>query len=171
MTSNHSVPDLCRAEAAELAWDLACARGALSEIATCWRRSQSCQPGLPMALPLQLEDAAHAIEADVALLVDAGTDQSSGLALDIAGRFAAFRKDFAAARARTGPLTGAGAGDGLLWESADRALRHAGSLLLLLILQLVTDTDWSTADSPASAGRPTLVVSLGPASGPASGPS
>jgi hypothetical protein len=164
MSGNHSVPEICRAEATELAWDLACARGALSEIATCWRRSRSCQPGLPMALPLQLEDAAHTIESDVARLVAAGPDQSPGLAMDVAGRFAAFRQDIAAARAMTGALGATDAGDALLWESADRALRRAGTLLLRLILQLVTDTDWSPTDSAAPAGRPALLVSLGPAS-------
>jgi hypothetical protein len=156
--------ELCRAEAAELAWDLACARGALSEIATCWRRSQSCQPGLPVALPLRLADAARAIEAHVARLVAAGPDQPPGLAVEVAGGFAAFRRDIAAARAMTGARDAADAGDALLWESADRALRRAGALLLRLILRLVTDTDWSPSDSDAPAGRPALLVSLGPAS-------
>jgi hypothetical protein len=161
MTWSHSEPDTCRAEATELAWDLACTRGALSEIATCWRRSLPSSPGLPPALPLHLEGAVRAIEADIALLIGAGPDQSPGLAVDITGRFAAFRRDFAAARAMTGALDSADAGDALLWESADRALRHAGSRLLLLILQLVTDTDWSPADSPAPVGRAALLVSLG----------
>jgi hypothetical protein len=138
MSGNPSVPELCRAEAAELAWDLACARGALSEIATCWRRSLSRLPGLPMALPLQLEYAVRVIEADVARLVVAGPDQPPGLAVDVAERFAAFRRDIAAARAITAGPDAADAGDALLWESADRALRRAGTLLLRLILQLVS---------------------------------
>src|SRR6266849_4016730 len=114
MTWNHSVPDICRAEATELAWDLACTRGALSEIATCWRRSLSCSPGLPPGLPLHLEDAARAIEADIARLVEAGPNQSPGLAVDVAGRFAAFRQDIASARAMTGARDAADAGDSLL---------------------------------------------------------
>jgi hypothetical protein len=161
MTSSHSVPDLCRAEATELAWDMDCARGALSEIATCWRRSQSRLPGLPPGLPLHLEDAARALEADVVLLVDAGPDQSPALAMDVAGRFAAFRQDIASARDMTGARPGADAGDALLWESADRALRRAGSRLLCLIVQLVKDADWSPTGSPAPAGRAALLVSLG----------
>src|ERR1022692_34763 len=99
---NRSVPDMCRAEATELAWDLARVRGALSEIATCWRRSLSCLPELPPRLPLQLEDTARAIQADVLRLVDAGPNQSAGLAVEVAGRFAAFRQDITSARAMTG---------------------------------------------------------------------
>jgi len=158
------VPEICRAEAAELAWDLACARGALSEIATCWRRSLSCQPSLPLALPLRLEEAGRAIQADIARLVAAGPGQPPDLAVDVAGRFAAFRRDIAAARAMTEGPDAADAGDRLLWASVDRALGRAGALLLRLILQLVTDTDWSPTDSAAPAGRPALLVSLGPAS-------
>jgi hypothetical protein len=163
MTWIHSVPDRCRAEATELTWDLDCARGALTEIATCWRRSLAFLPELPLRLPLRLEDATRAIEADILRLVDAGPNQSPGLAVDITGRFAALRRDMAAARAMTGGQDTADAGDALLWVSAEHALRRAGSHLLCLILQLVTDIDRSPSDPPAPAA---LVVSLGP--GPSS---
>jgi hypothetical protein len=163
---NRSVPDMCRAEARELSWDLACVRGALNEIATCWRRTLSYLPELPPRLPLHLEETARAIEADVLRLVDAGPNQSAGLAVEVTGRFAAFRQDITSARAMTGALDATDAGDALLWESADHALRHAGSRLLCLILQLVTDTDWSPTSPAAPAGRAALVVSLGPVSCP-----
>jgi hypothetical protein len=160
MTWNHSVPDTCRAEAAELAWDLAFVHGALTEIATCWRRSLATQPELPLRLPLSLADAARGIDADVKRLVEAGPNQPPDRAVDMTGRFAALRQDMAAARAMTGAPGAPGAGDALLWESAERALRHAGNHLLCLILRLVPGTDWSPAQSPI----PELVVSLGPGS-------
>lgn len=161
MTLDHSAQEVCRAEARGLTWDLARVRGALSEIATCWRRSPSRLPELPLGLPLQLEDAARSIEADVARFVAAGPDQSPDLAVEVTGRFAAFRREIAVSRAMTRGPDAACAGDALLWESADDALRRAGSRLLCLILLLVTDTDCSPADAPAPAGRAVLMVSIG----------
>jgi len=45
MTSTSLAADESPVDVRELAWDIACIRGALSEIATCWRRS------LPRLLP------------------------------------------------------------------------------------------------------------------------
>ena len=41
-----------------LAWDLARVSGALSEIATTWRRAQIRRPDLPLGLPQRLADTA-----------------------------------------------------------------------------------------------------------------
>jgi hypothetical protein len=128
-------------EIRDLAWDLACADGALSEIATCWRRSMSCLPELPPRLPLQLQRSARRIEADARSLADAGQGQAPGQARDLAARFAEFRHDFACARAMTSPPGSADAGDALLWDSAGAALDRAGDRLLRLILDLVTVAD------------------------------
>jgi hypothetical protein len=42
-----------------LAWDLACASGALSEIATTLRRGSQVMPELPHGLPVRLPAAAR----------------------------------------------------------------------------------------------------------------
>lgn len=163
MTCSHAVPEGCRDEVRDLALDLARTNGALSEIATCWRRSQPFIPGLPPGLPLRLQDAALRIEEDARALADAGPGQLPGQAADLANRFAAFRQDVSSARAMTSDPAD-GAGDARLWDSADAALRRTGSNLLRLILRLVPDADWSTADSltaGAYPGRAVLLVSLG----------
>jgi uncharacterized protein YfiM (DUF2279 family) len=129
------------AEVRDLAWDLACCSGALSEIATCWRRSQSLLPDLPPGLPLQLQDSARRMGADARSLAGAGPGAVPGPAADLAQRFAAFRQDFACARDMTRHAwTSRHAGDALLWDSADAALNSAGNHVRLIIEQgRVTD--------------------------------
>ena len=122
-------------EVRDLTWDLACCSGALSEIATCWRRSQSVLE-LPPGLPLQLRDSASRIGADARSLAGKSTAQVPGPAADLAERFAAFRQDFACARDLTRPAwTSRHAGDALLWATADEALNRAGNHLRVILAQ------------------------------------
>jgi hypothetical protein len=132
---------------------MACARGALSEIATCWRRSQPAPPALPLRLPLRLQDAARQIEADARRLAAAGPGQATGLAADVAGSFASFRRDIACARAMTCAPGSTGAGDGLLWDSVVGALHRAGSRLPSLLAHHATVTDWPPATPGEHGGR------------------
>ncbi len=140
MTATSSTQlDPRRAEVADLTWDLACCSGALSEIATCWRRSQSLLPELPPGLPLQLQDSASRMGADARSLAGpvAGELTEPGAdPTDLAERFAAFRQDFACARDLTRPdWTSRHAGDALLWDSADEALNRAGRHLRAILAQ------------------------------------
>jgi hypothetical protein len=146
-SSSQTERDPRAAEVRELTWDLACASGALSEIATCWRRSFWCLPELPSGLPLRLQDSARRIGADARSLADAG--QAPGPAAELAERFAEFRNDFDCARDMTRAPGSADAGDALLWDSADAALNRAGARLLHLILELATAGDPVPAQAPA----------------------
>lgn len=132
ISSSHTERDPRDAQVRELTWDLACAGGALSEIATCWRRSFACQPGLPPGLPLRLQDCARRIEAGARSL--AGPGQPPGPTADLTERFAEFRHDFDRARDLTRAPGSADAGDALLWDSADAALNRAGDRLRLLTI-------------------------------------
>jgi hypothetical protein len=133
--SSHTELDPRGAEVRDLTWDLAFCSGALSEIATCWRRSQSLLR-LPPGLPLRLQDSASRMGADARSLAGKGTAQVPGSAAELAERFAAFRHDFASARDMTRPdWTSRHAGDALLWDSADEALNRAGAHLRLLLGQ------------------------------------
>ena len=139
------------ADMRELTWDIACARGALCEIATCWRRSLPALPGLPLRLPLRLQDAARQIEADARCLAAAEPGQTAGLAADVAVRFGSFRHDIASAQALTRVPGSTGAGDELLWNSVTDALHRAGSRLLSLLAFHAAVTDWPLA---TPGGRP-----------------
>ena len=55
-----------------VAWDLATVSGALSEIATTWRRAKPRHPGLPVGLPQHLADLAGRLAADVRSLAAGG---------------------------------------------------------------------------------------------------
>jgi hypothetical protein len=48
-----------------IARDLAAASGALSEIATTWRRAHAFRPDLPLGLPQRLADTAQQLAANV----------------------------------------------------------------------------------------------------------
>jgi hypothetical protein len=173
MNRRRAARDACCTGIRGLMWDLACAQEALAEIETCWRRSL---PWLPATLPLRLRDEARQIEADARSLAAGGPSQPSGPALEVAGRFAALRRDVAAARAMTcGPGT-AEAGDDLMWDVAEGALRRAASCLLSLIVHRTPVTGWSLDPAPspgAPAGQAALLVTLGqgtPAGPASSGP-
>jgi len=138
MTSTSLAADESPVDVRELAWDIACIRGALSEIATCWRRSLPRLPGLPLRLPLQLHDTARQIEADAFCLADVNPGQAAGLATDMAARLASFQHDIAAARAMTHAPGSTGAGEQLLWDSVADARDRAGSRLPGLLVHQVT---------------------------------
>ena len=61
-----------------MAWDLATVSGALSEIATTWRRALPCRPDLPLDLPQRLADMARRLAADIRSLGAAGTPGRPG---------------------------------------------------------------------------------------------
>src|SRR4029077_16474837 len=79
-----------------MAWDLATVSGALSEIATTWRRALPCRPdlpldppprlpravrrrpALPLALPQRLADMARRLAADIRALAAAGAPEAPG---------------------------------------------------------------------------------------------
>ncbi len=109
-----------------LAWDLARASGALSEIATTWRRARACWPDLPLALPQRLADAAGRLAADAWSLAEAGQQKTTlCLPASLAGRISELRANVAAAHAVTCGPGASGVGDALLWESVSAALDRA----------------------------------------------
>ncbi len=113
----------------ELAWDLAAADGALSEIATCWRRAAPVMPALPVGLPVRLQEAARLLEADARKLAGAEPAQRAGLAREVSARVAELRRGVASARSRTqGPGADA-TGDAELWDSVTAALGRADGQL------------------------------------------
>jgi hypothetical protein len=128
----------------DLAWDLACASGTLSEIATCWRRALGSMPEFPASLPLRLQDATAQVAAEIRPLALADPARRAALALSAAGRFAALKDDAAAARAMAVRV----AADAELWDSLAGVLDRAGKRLLSLILAAATVTDWSLNSEP-----------------------
>jgi hypothetical protein len=112
-----------------VAWDLATVSGALSEIATTWRRAKTSYPGLPVGLPQHLADLAGRLAADLRSLAVTGAQQPRDLELSL--RLSALREGAAYAQTIT---SGAGApcvGDGPLWESVRLALQRTARLLAL----------------------------------------
>lgn len=105
--------------------DLEVISGTLSEIATCWRRALPYLPGLPLGLPVRLQEVARDLAAGVRSLDAAGPGQPPDLALIAAERFAALRDDIASARARTHGPGMPDIGDTRLWESVSAAM-HPG---------------------------------------------
>jgi hypothetical protein len=104
-----------------LARDLGNMSGALSEIATVWRRAHQCRPDLPLALPLQLEAATHQLAR---IADDVGQDPANGpdLALLMTEQMSALERDVAAARAMTCGADIPPVGDAGLWELVGAAM-------------------------------------------------
>jgi hypothetical protein len=105
-----------------IAWDLATVSGALSEIATTWRRARACRPDLPPGVPQRLADAAQQLAADARLLTGTGHGEAPGMPEPLARQMSALRADIAAARAMTHGPGDPGVGDAGLWESLGPAL-------------------------------------------------
>ena len=90
-----------------MAWDLATVSGALSEIATTWRRALPCRPDLPLDLPQRLADMARRLAADIRSLGAAGAagaagqDRAPDLAREVAIRMSALSQGADYARAIT----------------------------------------------------------------------
>ena len=125
-----------------MAWDLATVSGALSEIATTWRRALPCRPDLPLDLPQRLADMARRLAADVRSLGAAdpagaevpgagglGDDRTSDLAREVAIRMSALSQGADYARAITAGAGTADVGDRPLWELLRPALRRTGRTL------------------------------------------
>jgi hypothetical protein len=112
-----------------VAWDLATVSGALSEIATTWRRAKPRHPGLPVGLPQHLADLAGRLAADVRSLAVTGPLKQRDLELSV--RLSALREGAAYAHAITSGPGAPCVGDGPLWESVRPALQRTGSLLAL----------------------------------------
>jgi len=93
-----------------IARDLAAASGALSEIATTWRRD------LPLGLPQRLADTAQHLAANVQLLAATGYGKAPGMPTELAREMSALRDEIAAARAMTRGPGDPGVGDAGLWE-------------------------------------------------------
>jgi hypothetical protein len=117
-----------------VAWDLATVSGALSEIATTWRRALPCRPDLPLDLPQRLADMARRLAADIRALAAAGAPGAPGeerapdLAREVSIRMSALSQGADYARA----ITAGGAadvGDAPLWEHLRPALRRTGRTL------------------------------------------
>jgi hypothetical protein len=146
--------------------DLDCIRGALSEIATVWRRAHPSRPELPLGLPEHLEDGIGQLAASVQALVDVGPGQPPDLAFSLAGRLAALKQDIRDAEAMTCGDGAAPLGDAQLWSYLGEALHRAGNRLLALIVQLARIEDWSLSGPAAvlpDPDRVCLLVRLGTA--------
>jgi hypothetical protein len=115
-----------------MAWDLATVSGALSEIATTWRRALPCRPDLPLDLPQRLADMARRLAADIRLLAAPAAPGALGqdLAREVAIRMSALSQGADYARAITaGGGAAADVGDTPLWELLRPALRRTGRTL------------------------------------------
>jgi hypothetical protein len=148
-----------------LVHDLACVAGTLEEIATAWRRAHRLEPGLPLAVPLRLADAARQLAPAVRALSGAGPEQPPDLAFAVAGQMSALKAGIASAMAMTCGPGQPPIGDAKLWEYLLPALHRAGNRLLNLILHQVKIRDWSmTGPSPAGepdCGRAGLLIEFG----------
>ena len=122
MTGTKSSLVTARGDIEPIAWDLATASGALSEIATTWRRARASRPDLPPGLPQRLADTAQHLAADARLLTGTGKDEAPGMPASLARQMSALRHDVAAARAMTHGPGDPGVGDAALWESLGPAL-------------------------------------------------
>jgi hypothetical protein len=121
-----------------VAWDLATVSGALSEIATTWRRALPCRPDLPLDLPQRLADMARRLAADIRSLAAAwtpgtpgapGQERAPGLAREVSIRMSALSQGADYAQAITAGLGDADVGDASLWELLRPPLRRTGRTL------------------------------------------
>ena len=111
-----------------MAWDLATVSGALSEIATTWRRALPCRPDLPLDLPQRLADMARRLAADIRSLATPGA-LGQDLAREVTIRMSALSQGADYARAITAGGGAADVGDTPLWELLRPALRRTGRTL------------------------------------------
>ena len=133
-----------------MAWDLATVSGALSEIATTWRRALPCRPDLPLDLPQRLADMARRLAADIRSLGAAGTarapgaagapgqDRAPDLAREVTIRMSALSQGADYARAITAGGGTADVGDAPLWELLRPALRRTGRTLTTSLITAYT---------------------------------
>ena len=110
-----------------LLWDLARVSGTLSEIATVWRRALPYLPGLPLILPVRLQDSARQLAADIRARTGPRPGQPTDLALPLTEQLSALQDSIARAQAMTCGPGLPQVGDDRLWESLGAALRQACS--------------------------------------------
>ena len=131
-------PDFDRLYLEGMVWDLATVSGALSEIATTWRRALPCRPDLPLDLPQRLADMARRLAADIRSLAAPeapealampGQERAPGLAREVSIRMSALSQGADYARAITAGGGAADVGDASLWELLRPALRRTGRTL------------------------------------------
>ena len=164
MMSTHDPLTTVRGDLQLLNDDLDCARGALSEISTVWRRAHPNRPELPLGLPEQLDDGIRQLAASAQALVDVGPGQPPDLAFSLAGCLAALRKNIREAAAMTCGADTAPLGDARLWSYLGQALHRAGNRVLALIVHLARIEDWSLSGPVAALPDPDrvcLLVQLG----------
>lgn len=111
-----------------MAWDLATVSGALSEIATTWRRAAPGRPDLPLGLPVRLAAMAEGLAADARSLAGTGPEPAPGQAVRLSVRMSELSRGIAFARSITWGR-GADVGDAPLWELIRPALRRTGACL------------------------------------------
>jgi hypothetical protein len=116
MTGTRGSPATPSGDIQLIARDLATISGALSEIATTWRRARACRPDLPPGLPQRLADTAQHLAAETRLLAETSQGRASGMPAALAQEMSALREDIAAARAMTAGPGDPGVGDAGLWE-------------------------------------------------------
>ena len=115
-----------------MAWDLATVSGALSEIATTWRRALPCRPDLPLDLPQRLADMARRLAADIRSLAATGgpgQERARDLAREVSIRMSMLSQGADYAWAITAGGGAADVGDARLWEHLRPALRRTGRTL------------------------------------------
>jgi hypothetical protein len=127
MTGTGSSPATVTTEVQELAGDLCYVWGMLSEVATVWRRAQPSVPGLPLRLPLVLQDEARQLAADIQASARPGP--GPGTVPRTAERLAALKRDVAGARALSSRPGCPETGDEAYWESIYAALDRASGRL------------------------------------------
>jgi hypothetical protein len=124
MTESHVQPASVGDDFRLMARDLGAMSGALSEIATVWRRASQCEPDLPLGLPLQLQAATRQIARALDDLARTGPDHEADV-FPVMEQISALERDVAAAKAMTCGVGISPVGDAGLWERLEAAMRHA----------------------------------------------
>lgn len=112
-----------------VAWDLATVSGALSEIATTWRRALPGRPDLPLELPQRLADMARRLASDIRSLAAGEQERAPDLAREVTIRMSVLSQGVDYARAITSRGGVADVADAPLWELLRPALRRTSRTL------------------------------------------
>lgn len=134
--------------------------GALSEVATVWRRLRRSEPDLPLGVPLRLEGSVRHLKQMIEDLRWAGAREWPALMLEVINQLAILDAGIAAASALTSSPGRPPAGDAGLWAYLHAAMNQAR--LHTLALMLVPPVDINRpmggphAPAPAAVARPAL---------------
>jgi hypothetical protein len=133
--------------------DLTSMPGALSEVATVWRRARQSRTDLPLTLPLRLERSVRQLMEVTEVLRCSDPAQRPDAMLKIGEGIAALQRDFAAASAMTCGPGITPVGDAGLWGYLSAAVNQARLHALYLALQPTGNLHpASSGDAPVSAG-------------------